>query len=646
MGKTLQDVLIEEGKAIAAKRRKTGSKDRQEDLFGIALSGGGIRSATFNLGILKVLNKCGVLPLADYLSTVSGGGYIGGYVHAKLRKSVPLEGSCKDEYKLLFTADDVDHLMNYGNYLVPGKRGRLFLNILRLAGAYTASLMMNLVWIVFGLISISLFLKTLFQCLGQNDWQALCDLGIFLVLITLGVHFFLHGLRFYKLGSLHLWSSNCLNYFEGLLLAGFVVFGVGYGAAIYQGYASPAVSLWASLTVFVVTGFFANPNLLTMHRFYRDRIAKAFMEAAGAVDQGLTLEGLNPGKKPEEWACAPYPLINTCLNLLGEEDDAFKGKKTSDFYLLSPLYCGSRLTGYADSDSPGYRNMTLSTAVAVSGAAVNPDMGVSTNKILAFIMTILNLRLGYWAINPREKRPKLFSWLTWWPYYNILELLSKTHTKRARVNISDGGHIENLAVYELIRRKCRLIIATDAGADPDYGFSDLRNLVLRARNELGINIKFREGMDPESLIRPLASRGYSESPFVIADISELAGKQPEGAPAYTGILVYVKSSLRQQTRYHGDLVSESFNYKIYHPAFPHETTADQFFDKAQWKAYYSLGRFIAGDLLRINVTTEDGTEDAQLSNECRVESICDLYETFDKIKTRADLDAYLRYMSD
>jgi hypothetical protein len=153
-------------------------------------------------------------------------------------------------------------------------------------------------------------------------------------------------------------------------------------------------------------------------------------------------------------------------------------------------------------------------------------------------------------------------------------------------------------------------------------------------------------MDPESCIRPLASRGYSDYHFVIADINEMEGKQHKGSTAYTGILIYVKSSLRQQTRYHGDLASEGFNYKIYHPAFPHESTADQFFDKAQWKAYYHLGRFIAGDLLRVNVTSEDGSEDAQLSQGCKVESIGILYTTFDKIKTRKDLDDYLQYMNE
>ena len=56
------------------------------DRFGLALSGGGIRSATFNLGLLQALAQLGVLRQVNYLSTVSGGGYVGGFWTAWLRR--------------------------------------------------------------------------------------------------------------------------------------------------------------------------------------------------------------------------------------------------------------------------------------------------------------------------------------------------------------------------------------------------------------------------------------------------------------------------------------------------------------------------------------------------------------------------------
>src|ERR1700735_579509 len=53
------------------------------NLVGVAFSGGGIRSATFNLGVLQALAELKLLHRVDYLSTVSGGGYIGGWLAAR-----------------------------------------------------------------------------------------------------------------------------------------------------------------------------------------------------------------------------------------------------------------------------------------------------------------------------------------------------------------------------------------------------------------------------------------------------------------------------------------------------------------------------------------------------------------------------------
>src|SRR4051794_18023870 len=60
------------------------------DLVGLALSGGGIRSATFNLGVLQALASLKLLTRFDYLSTVSGGGYIGGWLAAWVRRESAL----------------------------------------------------------------------------------------------------------------------------------------------------------------------------------------------------------------------------------------------------------------------------------------------------------------------------------------------------------------------------------------------------------------------------------------------------------------------------------------------------------------------------------------------------------------------------
>ena len=116
-------------------------------------------------------------------------------------------------------------------------------------------------------------------------------------------------------------------------------------------------------------------------------------------------------------------------------------------------------------------------------------MGTYSNRILSVLTTIFNARLGYWILNP--KKTKLYDSLVWWPRYFVYELLSKIGMDNEMLNISDGGHIENLGIYELLRRKCRLIIAVDAGADPEFTFDELENLTIRARNELGLEIRFQ-----------------------------------------------------------------------------------------------------------------------------------------------------------
>jgi hypothetical protein len=382
----------------------------------------------------------------------------------------------------------------------------------------------------------------------------------------------------------------------------------------------------------LIAGFFADPNAITLHRFYRDRLAEAYLSKTREDFGKLKLSKLRGCSKYENFCCAPYPLINCCLNLLGEKDPKFKGTSTSDYFLLSPLYCGSKRTGYVETTSPGYRKMTLSTAVAISGAAVNPGMGTSSSRVKSLFMTLLNLRLGFWARNPE----KINSWLgsvPWWPIYHIKELCSKTDTTRYQVNISDGGHIENLAVYELLRRHCGLIVAVDAGADPKYGFSDLNNLVIRARHELGLEIKFRQ--EPEKWIRPLPSSGFSKSHFVVADISELPREKADSIP-YKGLLVYVKASLRPQNTYKVlDKDDRSFHYKIYHPSFPHESTINQFFDPDQWRAYYQLGRFVAGDLLKINVLKDNLVKGHHTADQ--------LYRMFDAIKGEHELEDHYKF---
>ncbi|MBF0551531.1 MAG: hypothetical protein HQK60_13460 [Deltaproteobacteria bacterium] len=652
-GEEFTKVLEAERQAIAERRKKlclSSEDDQPGDPVGIALSGGGVRSATICLGALQSINEHCLLKHADYISSVSGGGYTASYVHATLRLSKELG---PDSFDKLFNDEDIGYLRGHASYLAPGTGVKKFWGKIRLLGAYIYSFLMNLTWL---LLLIS-FLVVLVNCIYMGLDAFVChrydQILLCAVIFFLAFHFFFHPLRHL---SHWLWSSRFLNNLEGVTL---VVLIPWVTHQVWRAFPAPgsvlshlindcicikqiedwslrltkSLSWWPScleqcaglcvltlfllLIVMIIIGCFANPNIITFHRFYRDSLADAYLRLRKGVSSKCHLAQLNPGyprkpgklNDPKDWGCAPYPLINTCLNLLGQKDKSFAGTKTFEHFVLSPFYCGSEITGYAPTSKGTYNRMTLATAMAVSGAAVNPNMGHYTNRILAFFMTILNIRIGYRAPNPRfHSSPEPTWWSrykpTLWPYYHVTELFALSNSKKDRVSLSDGGHIENLGVFELLRRRCRLIIAIDASADPDYGFGDLQNLVIQARNILGVTIQFRK--NPDKTIRPGVS-GFSQRHYAIADIGVL-GDVKGDLEGYEGLLVYIKSSMTapektikpfmKESDYKDTLVYKSYRYKTYHTAFPHESTLNQFFDEEQWEAYRQLGENMVEDTLK------------------------------------------------
>jgi hypothetical protein len=621
-----KEVVLKEKEQLRLRRKKLnmehGTPD-QENWFGIALSGGGIRSATINLGILKTLNKFGILQQADYLSTVSGGGYTHAFVQGTAKK----EGN----FEKIFTDEQIDSMRQHGEYMIPrrglGKTG----NALLLTVAFLVSWFMSLVspFIVAGIvyhlymIVIGILGETPFQWLqffSSNDimWWSMALVGGLLV-----IHFTANIILNFNLSV-----SKTFNYVElGItaVLAMLYVWVLISGFKGGQRLTGDQITDYAinALLLFLI-GYFTNPNSLSFHRYYRKQLADLFLQFARPTHDNMALKDVfdaNSDKKTDY--IAPYPLINTCLNLLNPAgDDVFKGTKTSDYFLLSPLFCGSKLVGYVPTNRYwDYQKMTLPAAVTISAAAVNPGMGMYSNKLLSVLMTVFNARLGFWISNPLilEKTRAI----VWWPIYFFRELLGRIGSNNTMINISDGGHIENLGVYELLRRGCRLIIAVDAGEDQAYTFFDLNNLIIRARNELGLEIRFRPDEQPEDLIRPRPSQVYSKKRFAVADIyqwweddkvidpatqKERSNITNFAEPRKIGTFVYVKSSVLAPTG-KPDLDDKgtpderrkygTYKYKIYHPDFPHEPTSDQFFDEIQWESYFQLGQYIGADVLGV-----------------------------------------------
>ncbi len=335
----------------------------------------------------------------------------------------------------------------------------------------------------------------------------------------------------------------------------------------------------------LLNGLFFDVNLTSWHTFYRDALSRVYLirtdEASGGVvsNDRQKLSALNT-----HGSVAPYHLLNVVLNLEGSTDRSLRGRK-GDFFFFAKRFTGGERTGYCETARLEEldRHLDLGTAMAISAAAAAPNMGRVTIKPLIFLMTLLNVRLGYWLLHPRVARKAtgvMRFWRRWLgpgPRYLWKEALGRPDEKGTYVNLSDGGHIENLAIYKLLRRRCQVIIAVDGEADPRMTFGGLVTLIRFARIDMGIKID----LDLEPL--RMSEDALSVRHWAIGTIDYGGGE--------TGTLVYVKSSVT------GDENEYVRSYRAHFPLFPHESTADQFFSENQFEAYRALGAHAAERML-------------------------------------------------
>jgi Patatin-like phospholipase len=358
-------------------------------------------------------------------------------------------------------------------------------------------------------------------------------------------------------------------------------------------------------------------NEFSMHHFYKNRLVRCYLGASrdrrrdiahrcpdpftgfdSADDVDIADLRVEPGrddddlkdekKSKNEEKLRPYvgplPIVNVALNLVHGDDLAWQERKAQSFS-FTPLHSGyerdESATEAADRFAPeGYRptllfgyppfGIGLGTAVAISGAAASPNMGYHSSTPAAFLMTMFNARLGWWMGNPRDK----YSWLRSGPrrglLYLVNELFGLTNDRAHFVNLSDGGHFENLGIYELVRRRCRYIVACDAEQDDALKFNGLGNAIRKCRTDFGTEITIRA-----TRIQPAAGTPHSTIHCVVGDIT-----YPDGE---VGTLLYLKASVT------GDEPADVLEYKARQPAFPHHSTSDQFFDESQFESYRKLG---------------------------------------------------------
>jgi hypothetical protein len=216
----------------------------------------------------------------------------------------------------------------------------------------------------------------------------------------------------------------------------------------------------------------------------------------------------------------------------------------------------------------------LGAATTISGAAASPNMGYHSSPQTAFLLTLFNVRLGWWTGNPRNANTYDRSGPRFALHWLLRELLGSTDARSAYMSLSDGGHFENLGLYELVRRRSKYIVAIDAEEDAGYCFGGLGSAVRKCRADFGVEIV----IDPQP-IRP--KDGHSPVHCVMGRIH-----YPE-AGSEAGWLLYLKSSLT------GDEPADVQEYRCSAAEFPQQSTANQFFSESQFESYRRLGLHVA-----------------------------------------------------
>jgi predicted acylesterase/phospholipase RssA len=350
-----------------------------------------------------------------------------------------------------------------------------------------------------------------------------------------------------------------------------------------------------------------NINRFSLHAVYRNRLVRAFLGSSRPQrnpdafsgfdeDDNLPMDALWPKKADGTWPdrdlknWRPFHVINMALNIVSTRHLSWQERKAESF-TVSPLHSGSACKAYRRSDVYGGRKgISLGTAMAISGAAASPNMGYHSSPAITFLLALFNVRLGWWFGNPGSEGADTYRLAG--PSFALRPLVEETFglttDEAPYVYLSDGGHFENLGLYEMVRRRCRHIIAVDAGADPDYGFQDLGNAVRKIAIDLGVTIRFH-GLDK---LKKRPEKGITGQGYPYHAIGEIDYPAADGGdPSGLGVILYIKAG------YHGVEDAGIRAYAAANPTFPHESTIDQWFSESQFESYRALGFEITDGIL-------------------------------------------------
>lgn len=387
----------------------------------------------------------------------------------------------------------------------------------------------------------------------------------------------------------------------------------------------------AMFAIGLIMALFVNVNKFSLHGAYRDRLVRAYLGASNAGRKQNTFTGFDDNDNIELHHLGnqrPFHVINATVNLVGGKNLAWQDRKAASF-TMSALHCGSWAVrgyryskDYCRSNTSG-KALRLGTAMAISGAAANPNMGYYSSSVVTFLMSLFNIRLGWWLGNTGEPgsalhwfgkgRRKYFEKVG--PSIAILPLLNETlgrtdETKKF-LNVSDGGHFENLALYEMVLRRCKFIILSDGAADQDFKFGEIANAIQKCKVDLGVEIRLLGAMnirDRKSVEKPelkksrfaIAEIVYPET-FTIDETDPKTGETRQVEKNHTGWLLYTRPAYYAMTE-----PRDIMNYADSNRRFPHQSTGDQMYDEKQFEAYRGLGYITMSEIRKILQATAIG----------------------------------------
>jgi hypothetical protein len=423
-----------------------------------------------------------------------------------------------------------------------------------------------------------------------------------------------------------------------LVLSWLVLFGVttiGTATDLSVDHRGVSLGLAGVIVVLVaLVGGFFDETSLSLHPFYRRRLATAFSTRAATVPAergGGTVAvpyhrrertTLSRYARPAEGSGTfPEFVFAAAANLTGE--DRTPPGLTAVSFTMGADWVGGPDVGWVRTKNLEYlapprlkRDITVQAAVAISGAAVASAMG-RMSRWYQIVLAVSGVRLGAWLPHPvfmdkmrqaRDTQGKLTDWtLPGLPRvrratYLLRELFNLHPFEERLLLVTDGGHYENLGLVEALRRRCTTIYCVDGGGDSPPTAPGLAQAMALAESELGVRIHLDqpfdsepgagEGLDPAAPLAAL-NAALSKSPVITGTFRyPAASGLPESARG--GHLYVARASLWPQMPY------ELLSYAAQHPVFPHDSTGDQWFDDGQFSAYTQLGRELGKQIRRVH----------------------------------------------